>query len=106
MEAFYLIARAEGFLRDETFRIDPGDMGTPSHPGHADRAMMRLVFDPAARTASYRSELAFLTSDCVGVRTLTGKAPYALVAHGAYQHTACRPEAWPYGLFPNFRNTL
>lgn len=99
-------ALADGFVWDETFRIDPGDMGTSSHPGHADRAMMRLVFDLAARTASYRSELAFLTSDCIGVRTLTGKAPYALVAHGTYQDTACRPEAWPYGLFPNLRNTL
>lgn len=44
-------ALADGFVWDETFRIDPGDMGTPSHPGHADRAIMRLVFDLAARTA-------------------------------------------------------
>ncbi len=97
---------ADGFVWDETFRIDPGDMGTPGHPGHADRAMMRLVFDLAARTAGHRSGLAFLTSDCIGVKSLTAKAPYALAAHGTYQDTGCRPEAWPYGLFPNFRNTL
>ncbi|MBV8709782.1 MAG: hypothetical protein JO028_21540, partial [Acidobacteriaceae bacterium] len=23
-----------------------------------------------------------------------------------YQDSHCRPEAWPYGLFPNYRNTL
>ena len=45
-------------------------------------------------------------SDDIGFKHWSYKAPYALVAHGTYQDSHCRPEAWPYGLFPNFRNTL
>lgn len=56
-------------------------------------------------TRAHRPDLAFLASDDVGV---SGKyqAPYALMAHGTYQDSACTPKGWPYGLFPNFRNTL
>jgi len=30
----------------------------------------------------------------------------ALVADGCYQDSWCAPEAWPYGLFPTYRNVL
>ncbi len=33
-------------------------------------------------------------------------APYCLVAHGTYQDSACTPQGWSYGLFPNYRNVL
>jgi hypothetical protein len=28
------------------------------------------------------------------------------VTHGTYQDSWCAPVAWPYGLFPNFRNVI
>ena len=56
--------------------------------------------------AAASPQLAFFASDVIGVRTWTHKAPYALMAHATYQDSGSAPEAWPYGLFPNFRNTL
>jgi hypothetical protein len=96
----------DGFIMDETFFVDPGDLGTEAYPGYADRAMMTLVKELAALVAASSSQLAFFASDVIGVRTWTHKAPYALMAHATYQDSGSRPEAWPYGLFPNFRNTL
>ena len=66
---------------------------------------MTLVKEIAATVAAY-PELALLTSDCSGVAEDLHVPPFALMAHGTYQDTHCRPEAWPYGLFPNFRNTV
>ena len=97
---------ADGFIMDETFFVDPGDLGTEAYPGYADRAMMTLVKELAALVAAGGPELAFFASDVIGVRTWIHKAPYALMAHATYQDSGSRPEAWPYGLFPNFRNTL
>ena len=51
-------------------------------------------------------EVAFMASDCIGVFNWVTKPPYALVADGTYQDTQCAPEAWSYGIFPNFRNVL
>ena len=96
----------DGFIMDETFFVDPGDLGTPAYPGYADRAMMTLVKELAAIVATASPQLAFFASDVIGVRTWTQKAPYALMAHATYQDSGSAPEAWPYGLFPNFRNTL
>ena len=96
----------DGFIMDETFFVDPGDLGTEAYPGYADRAMMTLVKELAAIVAASSRQLAFFASDVIGVRTWTHKAPYALMAHATYQDSGSRPEAWPYGLFPNFRNTL
>ena len=39
-------------------------------------------------------------------RTGRGAIAYSLVADGGWQDTACSPEAWPFGIFPNFRNVL
>ncbi len=96
----------DGYIWDETYFIDPGDAGTDSYRGYADRAMMTLVKEIADAVARYNSQLCFFASDVIGVRHWTHKAPYALVAHATYQDSNCRPEAWSYGLFPNFRNTL
>jgi hypothetical protein len=96
----------DGFIMDETFFVDPGDLGVEPYPGYADRAMMTLVKELAAITAEFSPEVPFFASDVIGVRTWTHKAPYALVAHATYQDTGSRPESWPYGLFPNYRNTL
>ncbi len=51
-------------------------------------------------------EVAFMASDCIGVFNWVTKPPYMLVADGTYQDTHCAPEAWAYGIFPNFRNVL
>jgi len=96
----------DGFIMDETFFVDPGDLGTAAYPGYADRAMMTLVKELAAIVAGASPQLAFFASDVIGVRTWINKAPYALMAHATYQDSGSRPEAWSYGLFPNFRNTL
>jgi hypothetical protein len=45
-------------------------------------------------------EKVFLASDC------TGSASYAMVTDGTFQDTACKPNAWSCGLFPNWRNVL
>ena len=96
----------DGFAWDETFYIDPGDVGSAACPGYADRAMMTLVHEVASLVQNYSPQLALFASDNIGFKTWTFKAPYALVAHGTYQDSHCRPEAWPYGLFPNYRNTI
>ena len=96
----------DGLIWDETFYINPGELGTKAFPGYADRAMMTLVKELSTLTRNANSQLAFLASDVIGVRGWNQKAPYGLVAHGTYQDSGCRPEAWPYGLFPNFRNVL
>lgn len=96
----------DGYILDETYFIDPGDMGTEVLRGYADRAMMTLVKELADLVAGYNPNLCFFASDVIGVRHWNHKAPYALVAHATYQDSNNRPEAWSYGLFPNFRNTL
>jgi hypothetical protein len=96
----------DGLIWDETFYINPGELGAKAFPGYADRAMMTLVKELSTLTGNSNSQLAFLASDVIGVRGWNHKAPYSLVAHGTYQDSGCRPEAWPYGLFPNIRNVL
>ena len=96
---------------DETFHIPSGELGSEGAPGYADRAMMRLTRDLSRLVEDYdrthRRQIAFLTSDCLGaVAGPENKAPYALVAHGTYQDSWCQPQAWAYGIFPNYRNVL
>ncbi len=95
---------------DETFHIGPGNLGSDTLPGYADRAMMRLVRDCSAEVEAYNRkhhrQIAFLTSDDLGCFGDNLKAPYALVAHGTYQDSWCRPEAWSWGIFANYRNVL
>jgi hypothetical protein len=96
----------DGLIWDETYFIDPGNPGTESCRGYADRAMMTLVKEIGNLVIKINPQCPFFASDVIGVRHWTHKAPYALVAHATYQDSNCRPEAWSYGLFPNFRNTL
>jgi hypothetical protein len=97
----------DGYVWDETFEVETGTMGTQAYPGYADRAMMTLVKEVVAIVADANPEAALLASDDIGLAVLPADvAPCCLVAHGTYQDSHCRPEAWPYGLFPNYRNTL
>jgi hypothetical protein len=97
----------DGFIWDETFMAGPHEMGPEPYPGYAGRAMMTLVREVTAAVESYSPQLAFLASDCIGLwYRFEETAPCCLVAHGTYQDSWCAPVAWPYGLFPNYRNVL
>jgi hypothetical protein len=101
----------DALVWDETFHVRTGTTGPASAPGYADRAVMLLTRELARRVTAFRPELAFLTSDTLGMPMSDGTIwtevpPSALVAHGTYQDSNSRPEAWRYGVFPNFRNTL
>jgi hypothetical protein len=100
----------DALVWDETFHVPEGSLGSEARPGYADRAMMRLVKDITAEVHAFNRragrEVAFMASDCIGVFNWVTKPPYALVADGTYQDTHCAPEAWAYGIFPNFRNVL
>ncbi len=97
----------DGFIWDETFVVRPKDLGPAAAPGYASRGMMTLVQQVAAEVARSSPELALLASDDTGLsRRFEENVPYALAAHGTYQDSGCNPVAWPYGLFPNFRNVL
>ena len=95
---------------DETFHIPAGQLGGEGAPGYADRAMMRLARDISRLVEDYdrahERQIAFLTSDCLGPYGEEIRGPYALVAHGTYQDSWCRPQAWSYGIFSNYRNVL
>lgn len=95
----------DGFVWDETYTIAPGEIGSAAMPGYADRALMTLMKEVASAVASHPN-MAFLSSDNIGFEDQIRNAPYSLMAHGTYQDSQCRPEAWPYALFPNFRNTF
>jgi hypothetical protein len=94
----------DGFVWDETFYLHSDDTGTPQYSGYAARAMMQLVHDVSVMVQSHSPELAFLTSDNLGLKKYD--VPYAVVAHGNYQDSAMFPKAWDYGLFPNHRNVM
>ncbi len=97
----------DGFVWDETYVVEPGNLGTEQIPGYADRAFMLLVKELTAAVTAKNPNLAFLTADCMGAfPQFADKAPYCLFAHGTYQDTQCTPQAWPYSLFPNYRNVL
>lgn len=93
----------DGLVWDETFHVRAGQTGTAACPGYADAAMMSLVGELRQITERHDPNLAFLSSDCLEPER---DAPYALVSHGTYQDTMCDLKDWPYGLFPNLRNTL
>lgn len=96
----------DGFVWDETFHVDPGNLG-PSHcAGYASRSMMQLCRELTSLVHVHRRDCVFLASDCIGAFQFELKAPYALVTDGTYQDSHCQPAAWPYGIFPNYRNVL
>ena len=101
----------DGFIWDEPFTVGTTDLGPEAAPGYASRGMMTLMKEVAATVADFSPALAFFSSDDIGL--FWGRpdqpsfgVPYALVTHGTYQDSACAPAAWPYGLFPNYRNVL
>ncbi|HET7572643.1 MAG TPA: hypothetical protein VFJ77_08240 [Gaiellaceae bacterium] len=99
----------DGFDWDETHYFCQGELGPATAPGYLDREHMTLVREIAAVVHEHRADLAFLGSDNVGVchycdGTGRGAVGYSLVADGCWQDSACSPEAWPFGIFPNFRN--
>ncbi len=96
----------DGFVWDETYQAKIGQIAEKPQPAYCDRAMMRLTKDLAARVHAFDPQKAFLVSDCTGGWGLTGIPGYAMVAHGTYQDTGCQPQAWPWGLFSNWRNVL
>ncbi len=87
-----------------------GQLGSEGAPGYADRAMMRLARELSRLVEDYnrkhKRQIAFLTSDCLGAFGQEIKGPYALVAHGTFQDSWCKPQAWSYGIFSNYRNVL
>jgi hypothetical protein len=103
-------ADLDALVWDETFTVPSGSLGTDGLRGYADRAMLRLVRDVAARVHAYGGrtgrEIALLASDDVGMPGMEDAAPYALAADGTYQDSHCNPVAWSYGIFPNYRNVL
>ncbi|MCC6694011.1 MAG: hypothetical protein IT365_00140 [Candidatus Hydrogenedentes bacterium] len=103
----------DALVWDETFMVRAHTMSPETAPqrAYAAPAMMRLTRDLTKLTTGYRSDLAFLVSDCIGATTdevtrWTDVPPYAIMAHGCYQDSHSRPSVWPYGIFPNYRNIL
>lgn len=96
---------ADAFIWDETFYVKTGDLGNDAYPGYADRAMMHLVRDVAARVAAAGPNLALFSSDNLGPGR-AGSFPTAFGAHGTYQDSSSQPQYWPHGLFSNYRNNL
>lgn len=96
----------DGFVWDETFHADPSNYGNEHAPGYASTGMMTLTQQLTEKVRRYRNECAFLASDCIGANGWFYKAPYSLMADGTYQDSHCQPAAWPYGIFPNYKNVL
>jgi len=96
----------DGFVWDETSETGPEDLGSEAAPGYACRGMMTLVKEVTAEVSKFDRHLALFASDLIGAWDLPNRAPHCLVAHGTYQDSACATVAWPYGLFPNYRNVL
>lgn len=96
----------DGFVWDETFHARNGQIAYAPEPAFCDRAMLTLVQELTQQVGNYNSEKVFLASDCIGVLGWEDVPGYGMVADGTYQDSHCSPEAWPYGLFPNWRNVL
>jgi hypothetical protein len=95
----------DGFVWDETFYIRTGATTRAPQPAYCDRAMLALIKALTAQVRAADRQKVFLASDCLG-GVGTNVPGYAIVADGTYQDTACAPAAWPYGLFPAWRNVL
>ena len=97
----------DGFVWDEPFTVGTSDLGPEAVPGYASRGMMTLMKEIAGEVATFSPNLAFFSSDDIGLSDTPDRAaPYALVTHGTYQDSFCTPGAWSYGLFPNYRNVI
>jgi hypothetical protein len=99
-------ADLDGVVWDETFHIRIGWIATQPAPAYCDRAMFALVKSLTRKMEQFNPQKVFLASDCIGLPGMMDIPGYAMVADGTYQDTGCHPQAWSYGLFPNWRNTL
>jgi hypothetical protein len=93
----------DGFVWDETFLVESGWVSMAgAEPTYSDRACMRLTSRLSQLVQEWRKinpDLVFLASDM-------GRTPYALVAHGTYQDSACFPQIWPPCFLINYRTCL
>jgi len=93
----------DGLVWDETFYIPTDFISYPNAmPTYADRAMMSLVSELTCIVQQHwtqNKDLALLVAD-------NGSTNYALVAHGTFQDSACRPAFWGPSMFANYRNCL
>ena len=96
-------SEVDGFVWDETNYIPLGATSSKPEPAYCDRSMLDLMKALRQQVKAADPEKVFLASDCTGA---WGSASYALMADGTFQDTHCRPSAWSYGFFPNWRNTL
>jgi hypothetical protein len=104
----------DGLTWDETFTTRVGDVSAGMYPGYADRGFMLLAKGLRDFVKTANRELAFMASDCTGLRLPQEDGSYwsanpaqnALVFDGTYQDSQCYPTAWQYGIFPNYRNVL
>jgi hypothetical protein len=96
----------DAFVMDESYYVHRGALGPSACPGYADRAQAELIEAMAALCHDFRSDLAFLTSDELGMHFLKHEVfPYSLFAEGIYHDAWCLPESWDCGRFPTWRNT-
>jgi hypothetical protein len=93
----------DGFVWDETNYIPLGMTSQKPQPAYCDRAMLDLMKALRQQVKAADRDKVFLASDCTGA---WGSASYAMMADGTFQDSHCRPSAWSYGFFPNWRNTL
>jgi hypothetical protein len=95
----------DAFVLDEAYYVGYGTLGPSACPGYADRAQATLIQEIAARCHRFRSDLAFLTADNLGLSSLEHRAfPYCLFADGIYQDSWCWPQTWDGVRFPTWRN--
>ena len=96
----------DALVMDEAYYIPYGCLGPEACPGYADRAQLTLVKELAEICHRYRSDLAFLTADNLGLSRLEKRAfPYNLYADGIFTDVMCWPMSWDCFRFPAWRNT-
>jgi hypothetical protein len=96
----------DALYMDESYYVHRGALGPSACPGYADRAQAELVEAIAKVCHDYRSDLAFLTADELGMHFLKYEVfPYSLFADGVYHDAWCLPESWDCVRFPTWRNT-
>ena len=97
----------DAFVWDETYYIFQGYIGTSPKPVYSDIAMMKLVKRLTKQVTDFDPEKAFFVCDVINMHPFFYHIPAnAMVAHGTYQDSQCKPEAWSYAMFPNWRNVF
>lgn len=101
---------ADAFIWDESFMVRISDIGKEPYGGYAARAMMRMMRDVVLEVQKYndanKKQIAFLASDNINFPKANFWAPYAIMSHGTFQDSHCRPDMWSYAIYPNYRNVV